>query len=123
MSYLFAIDVSYSSVSSGLLQLIINSLRRVLNEFPMDNKIGIMTFDSTVHFYNLNVSRRKIFFKENLFEFFFIEMWICLEKFFPNMETFFKCEFVTKKIHRNIFFMEIINFSRGGKKKIQTNSL
>jgi hypothetical protein len=55
LHYLFAIDVSYTSVSSGLLQLIINSIRRVLHDFPENSRIGIMTFDTTVHFYNLNV--------------------------------------------------------------------
>jgi protein transport protein SEC24 len=56
-SYLFALDVSFTSVSSGLLQLTIDSIKRLLTVWPQDPnvKIGFITYDTAVHFYNLNV--------------------------------------------------------------------
>ncbi len=56
-SYLFAIDVSYTSITSGMLASCISSIERVLESLPTESntKIGILTFDSSIHFYNLNV--------------------------------------------------------------------
>ncbi|GAW81646.1 protein transport protein Sec24A [Plasmodium gonderi] len=70
--YLFLIDVTVTSVNSGLLDVVCSTIKKLLpknnsanndsNNNDSNNKktfdsrtlIGIMTFDSTVHFYNLN---------------------------------------------------------------------
>ncbi|VWU52519.1 protein transport protein Sec24A, partial [Hepatocystis sp. ex Piliocolobus tephrosceles] len=72
--YLFLIDVTVTSVNSGLLDVVCDTIKKLLpkkdstnaNTTPSgsnNNKrttfdsrtlIGIMTFDSTIHFYNLN---------------------------------------------------------------------
>ncbi|PJF16880.1 hypothetical protein PSACC_03315 [Paramicrosporidium saccamoebae] len=56
--YLFLLDVSYHSVSSGVLstaaRIILDSLDSLPNALDR-TKIGIMTVDSTIHFYNLSV--------------------------------------------------------------------
>ncbi|CRH00749.1 protein transport protein Sec24A, putative [Plasmodium relictum] len=61
--YLFLIDVTVTSVNSGLLDVICNTIKKLLpknndinNKKSFDSRtlIGIITFDSTIHFYNLN---------------------------------------------------------------------
>ncbi|SBS86776.1 protein transport protein Sec24A, putative (SEC24A) [Plasmodium malariae] len=61
--YLFLIDVTVTSVNSGLLDVVCSTIKKLLpknsdlnnkNSFDSRTLIGIMTFDSTVHFYNLN---------------------------------------------------------------------
>ncbi|KAG8592900.1 hypothetical protein GDO81_000661 [Engystomops pustulosus] len=53
--YLFVLDVSYNAVESGYLQYFSQSLLENLDKIRGDSrtKIGFITFDSTVHFYNL----------------------------------------------------------------------
>ncbi|XP_069599963.1 protein transport protein Sec24B isoform X1 [Ranitomeya imitator] len=53
--YLFVLDVSYNAVESGYLQCFSQSLLDNLDKLRGDSrtKIGFITFDSTVHFYNL----------------------------------------------------------------------
>ncbi|XP_069834618.1 protein transport protein Sec24B isoform X2 [Dendropsophus ebraccatus] len=53
--YLFVLDVSYNAVESGYLQYFCQSLLDNLDKLRGDSrtKIGFITFDSTVHFYNL----------------------------------------------------------------------
>ncbi|KAM4049994.1 protein transport protein Sec24B isoform 2-T2 [Anomaloglossus baeobatrachus] len=53
--YLFVLDVSYNAVESGYLQYLSQSLLDNLDKLRGDSrtKIGFITFDSTVHFYNL----------------------------------------------------------------------
>lgn len=59
LNYLFAIDVSYTAVQSGLVAAAAQSILHILDSFPKDEagdseaKIGIMTFAKDVHFYNL----------------------------------------------------------------------
>lgn len=64
MNYLFAFDVSHESVQSGFLRTACASLRTVLfgSEdgriapcIPRDSKIGILSFDRAIHFYDLSV--------------------------------------------------------------------
>lgn len=59
MHYLFAIDVSFHSVQSGVLLSCIEGLRYLLyggsETIDKNAKIGIMTFDKTLHFHNLKV--------------------------------------------------------------------
>ncbi|XP_066991918.2 protein transport protein Sec24A [Anabrus simplex] len=53
--YLFVLDVSQLGVESGYLQLVCNILMDELERLPGDGRtqIGFITFDSSVHFYNL----------------------------------------------------------------------
>ncbi|CAD2095936.1 protein transport protein Sec24A, putative [Plasmodium vinckei brucechwatti] len=68
--YLFLIDVTVTSINSGLLDVVCNTIKKLLpknndenatnansnNKKVFDSRtlIGIITFDSTIHFYNLN---------------------------------------------------------------------
>ncbi|XP_036372894.1 protein transport protein Sec24B-like [Megalops cyprinoides] len=53
--YLFVLDVSHNAVESGYLSVLCQSLLENLDKLPGDTrtKVGFITFDSTVHFYNL----------------------------------------------------------------------
>ncbi|KAG7355064.1 Sec23/Sec24 trunk domain containing protein [Nitzschia inconspicua] len=54
-SYFFVIDVSATAVRSGMLQSVANSIKRSLDNLPggQRTKIGFITFDNSVHYYNL----------------------------------------------------------------------
>lgn len=61
---LFIIDVSVSALSSNMTRDACNAIRNILfaenkpeQASQADNTIGIMTFDSSLHFYDLTVSR------------------------------------------------------------------
>lgn len=54
--YYFVIDVSYSAVSSGMLRAVCNSIMQAIEQKLSQNertRVGFVTFDSTIHFYNL----------------------------------------------------------------------
>ncbi|KYO24427.1 hypothetical protein Y1Q_0002056 [Alligator mississippiensis] len=53
--YLFVLDVSYNAVEAGYLTVLCQSLLENLDKLPGDSRtrIGFITFDSTVQFYNL----------------------------------------------------------------------
>lgn len=53
--YLFVLDVSHNAVETGYLDIVCQSLLDNLDSLPGDTrtKIGFITFDSTIHFYNL----------------------------------------------------------------------
>ncbi|XP_077402037.1 protein transport protein Sec24A isoform X2 [Vanacampus margaritifer] len=53
--YLFVLDVSHNAVETGYLKVFCQSVLDNINALPGDTrtKIGFITFDSTVHFYNL----------------------------------------------------------------------
>ncbi|XP_030046664.1 protein transport protein Sec24B isoform X4 [Microcaecilia unicolor] len=53
--YLFVLDVSHNGVESGYLNIVCQSLLENLDKLPGDSRtrLGFITFDSTVHFYNL----------------------------------------------------------------------
>ncbi|KAJ3117605.1 COPII coat Sec23p-Sfb3p heterodimer component [Phlyctochytrium bullatum] len=55
VSYVFAIDVSWNAIQWGVLQKTVAALKDILfsEKLPKNAKIGIVTFDRTVHFYNL----------------------------------------------------------------------
>jgi len=63
-AFLFVIDVSYAAVQSGMVSCVTQAIRGLLGSFPRPDgsqtgtpspcKIGIITFDKTVHFYNLS---------------------------------------------------------------------
>ncbi|XP_075904184.1 protein transport protein Sec24A isoform X2 [Nelusetta ayraudi] len=54
-AYLFVLDVSHNAVESGYLKYLCESLLDNLDRLPGDarTKVGFLTFDSTIHFYNL----------------------------------------------------------------------
>jgi len=56
--YLFAIDVSFHAVSSGLLASCCQAIRALLTNIDENLlvRFGVVTFDTTVHFYNLSAS-------------------------------------------------------------------
>ncbi|XP_077434311.1 protein transport protein Sec24B [Vanacampus margaritifer] len=53
--YLFVLDVSHNAVESGYLKYFCESLLENLDKLPGDSrtKVGFLTFDCSVHFYNL----------------------------------------------------------------------
>eukprot|EP01116_Phalansterium_solitarium_P017370 TRINITY_DN425_c2_g1_i2.p1 TRINITY_DN425_c2_g1~~TRINITY_DN425_c2_g1_i2.p1 ORF type:complete len:1097 (-),score=398.97 TRINITY_DN425_c2_g1_i2:225-3515(-) len=59
-TYLFAIDVSYPALASGATQAAIQGVRLLLSELEADQsgerdvRVGLLTFDSSVHFWALN---------------------------------------------------------------------
>jgi protein transport protein SEC24 len=67
LSYIFAIDVSWTSAKGGVAKEVAQGLKEVLfgheaedgeriGGLPSKAKVAILTFDRTVHFYNLQVS-------------------------------------------------------------------
>ena len=54
-SFFFLIDVSAAAAQSGALPVICATIKRALGQLPGGERtqIGIVTFDSTLHFYNL----------------------------------------------------------------------
>ncbi|KAJ8015533.1 hypothetical protein DPEC_G00027120 [Dallia pectoralis] len=56
--YLFVLDVSHNAVEAGYLQPCCQTLLENLDRIPGDTRtrVGFVTFDSTVHFYNLHES-------------------------------------------------------------------
>lgn len=64
---IFVIDVSYNNVKSGLVQLICSQMKDIIQNLPVDQgqeksnmRVGFITYNSSVHFYNIKV---KIIFK------------------------------------------------------------
>ncbi|GMI65450.1 ENDOPLASMIC RETICULUM MORPHOLOGY 2 [Hibiscus trionum] len=57
-SYFFLIDVSISAVRSGMIEVVAQTIRSCLDELPgfPRTQIGFITFDSTIHFYNMKSS-------------------------------------------------------------------
>ncbi|XP_017888499.1 protein transport protein Sec24C [Ceratina calcarata] len=57
----FVIDVSYNTVKSGLVNLLCTQMKSILRHLPVDSgqsksnmKVGFITYNNTVHFYNIN---------------------------------------------------------------------
>ena len=59
-AFLFLIEVTAGAVNSGMLDAVSNSIRELISEklLPGGDRcmVGIMTFDTSIHFYNLNSS-------------------------------------------------------------------
>ncbi|XP_071689468.1 protein transport protein SEC24 A-like [Rutidosis leptorrhynchoides] len=56
--YFFLIDVSISAVKSGMLEVMAETIKSCLDRLPGSprTQIGFITFDSTIHFYNMKSS-------------------------------------------------------------------
>lgn len=59
--YFFVIDVSSTAVGCGLPKVVASTILDMLDKLPGDSRtqVGILTFDSTVHFYNLKSTLRQ----------------------------------------------------------------
>lgn len=60
---IFVIDVSYNNVKSGLVHLLCAEMKNIIQNLPVDQgeskskmKVGFITYNKTVHFYNVKVS-------------------------------------------------------------------
>jgi protein transport protein SEC24 len=53
VSYLFCIDVGATSIANGMLNHLVKCAKDVISYLAVGTRVGIMTFDSSVHFYNL----------------------------------------------------------------------
>ena len=58
-TFVFAFDVSYPAIASGLLATAIDSVRSCLDSLPGAERtqVGILTYDSNVHFYNMRADQ------------------------------------------------------------------
>lgn len=59
----FVIDVSYNNVKSGLVQLLCSEMKNIIRNLPVDEgqektamKVGFITYNNSVHFYNIKSS-------------------------------------------------------------------
>ncbi|XP_029659768.1 protein transport protein Sec24C isoform X1 [Formica exsecta] len=57
----FVIDVSYNTIKSGLVSLLCTKMKSIIKNLPIDAgktksnmKVGFITYNNTVHFYNIN---------------------------------------------------------------------
>ncbi|CAK8671061.1 unnamed protein product [Clavelina lepadiformis] len=62
-AFIFAIDVSYNAIKSGFVELLCRQLSSLLDHLPREGnqehssvKVGFITYNSILHFYNLNSS-------------------------------------------------------------------
>jgi len=62
-AFIFIIDVSYNTVKSGLVHLLCSQIKNILKHLPVDQgqdkskvRVGFITYNSTVHFYNIKSS-------------------------------------------------------------------
>ena len=55
-TYLFLLDVSYYSITTGILQIASNTIMQLIASLPGEQrtKVGLLTFDSKIHFYDLS---------------------------------------------------------------------
>eukprot|EP01080_Neovahlkampfia_damariscottae_P007422 gene7422-11745_t len=53
-AYLFVIDLTKNSATAGMIECMAESILQVIDTFEERTMIGFITFDSKVHFYNLN---------------------------------------------------------------------
>ncbi|KAG9304124.1 hypothetical protein G9A89_019686 [Geosiphon pyriformis] len=55
--YIFAIDVSWNSIKTGMLTKCVEAIKEILfstpNSIPPGGKVGIITYDKDIHFYNI----------------------------------------------------------------------
>ncbi|XP_071503728.1 protein transport protein Sec24C-like [Diadema antillarum] len=60
-AYIFMIDVTYQSVKTGMVNLLCQELKTLLDQLPREHgaqessiRVGFVTYDTTLHFYNVN---------------------------------------------------------------------
>ncbi|XP_053694400.1 protein transport protein Sec24C isoform X2 [Sabethes cyaneus] len=60
---IFLIDVSYNNIKSGLVHLLCSEMKNIIQNLPVDEgqqrsamKVGFITYNSSVHFYNVKSS-------------------------------------------------------------------
>lgn len=60
---IFVIDVSYNNIKSGLVHLLCAQMKDIIKNLPVDQgqeksnmRVGFITYNSSVHFYNIKVS-------------------------------------------------------------------
>lgn len=60
---IFVLDVSYNNVKSGLVHLMCAEMKRIIQNLPIDQgcskstmKVGFITYNNTVHFYNVKAN-------------------------------------------------------------------
>ena len=55
-TFVFCIDVSYNSVQSGMLSVLVSSIKSFIDDLPGDGRtmVGFITFDSTIHYYKMS---------------------------------------------------------------------
>lgn len=56
--YFIAIDVSYSSIVTGVLHSALPAIRESLKTLPARARIGLLTFHSELHFYCIKTTRK-----------------------------------------------------------------
>jgi len=59
---IFLIDVSYNNIKSGMVHLLCGEMKNILKLLPKDEgaeksnmRVGFVTYNNTVHFYNIKV--------------------------------------------------------------------
>lgn len=64
---IFVIDVSYNNIKSGLVHLLCSQIKTIIKELPIDQeceksnmRVGFITYNSTVHFYNIKVRKTRL---------------------------------------------------------------
>lgn len=62
-AYIFMIDVSYNNMKSGMVHVLCANMKEILKLLPKEEgdsktrmRVGFVTYNSTVHFYNVKVS-------------------------------------------------------------------
>lgn len=55
--YFVVLDCSFNSVTTGLIEAVVHSLKSFVGKIPDSSRyqIGFITFDTTLHFYSLRV--------------------------------------------------------------------
>lgn len=60
---IFIIDVSYNNIKSGMVQLVCSQMKEIIKNLPVDQgqeksnmRVGYITYNSSVHFYNIKGS-------------------------------------------------------------------
>ncbi|KAN0026908.1 hypothetical protein ACTFIU_009584 [Dictyostelium citrinum] len=101
--YVFVIEISQVTINSGIVENIINAIKRILNERydSVPAKVGIITYDTEVHFWSFKPTyaypQMKVLTADNVFvpvnDGFLVdyrESKQLMDFFFENFKTFFK---------------------------------
>lgn len=65
---IFVIDVSYNNIKSGLVHLLCSQIKEIIQHLPVDQgqeksnmRVGFITYNSSVHFYNIKVVKKQCY--------------------------------------------------------------